>query len=123
MSFLRLGSRDNLFDAKAQKALALLARFFKKRTAPWLLKGGYAMELRLRTARTTKDIDISLPANATAGFGEEILVELQRSARADLEDFFQFRIAEPQMNLDAAPQGGARYPVTTTVADRVFTRF
>jgi len=64
----------------------LLARFFKKRNAPWLLKGGYAMELRLRTARTTKDIDISLPANATAGFGEEILVELQRSARADLED-------------------------------------
>ena len=53
----------------------LLARFFKKRNAPWLLKGGYAMELRLRTARTTKDVDISLPANATTGFGEEILVD------------------------------------------------
>jgi predicted nucleotidyltransferase component of viral defense system len=101
----------------------LLARFFKRRNAPWLLKGGYAMELRLRTARTTKDIDISLPADAAAGFGSEILTELQRSARADLEDFFQFTIAEPQMNLDAAPQGGARYPVTTTVAGRVFTRF
>jgi hypothetical protein len=39
----------------------LLARFFAEPNAPWLLKGGYAMELRLRTART-KDIDISLPA-------------------------------------------------------------
>jgi hypothetical protein len=101
----------------------LLARFFKKRNAPWLLKGGYAMELRLQTARTTKDIDISLPADAAAGFGSEILTELQRSARTDLEDFFEFTIAEPLMNLDAAPQGGARYPVTTTVAGRVFTRF
>jgi Nucleotidyl transferase AbiEii toxin, Type IV TA system len=82
----------------------LLARFFKKRNAPWLLKGGYAMELRLRTARTTKDIDISLPADAATGFGSEILTELQLSARTDLEDFFQFTIAEPQMNLDAAPQ-------------------
>lgn len=101
----------------------LLARFFKKRNAPWLLKGGYAMELRLQTARATKDIDISLPADAAAGFGSEVLTELQRSARTDLEDFFEFTIAEPLMNLDAAPQGGARYPVTTTVAGRVFTRF
>jgi hypothetical protein len=101
----------------------LLARFFRRRNAPSLLKGGYAMELRLRTARTTKDIDISLPANAAAGFDSEILTELQRSARTDLEDFFEFTIAEPLTNLDAAPQGGARYPVTTTVAGRIFTRF
>jgi Nucleotidyl transferase AbiEii toxin, Type IV TA system len=101
----------------------LLARFFQRRNAPWLLKGGYAMELRLRTARTTKDIDISLPASAAAGVGDEILAELQQSARADLGDFFAFTIAESQMNLDAAPHGGARYPVTTTVAGRVFTRF
>lgn len=101
----------------------LLARFFERRNAPWLLKGGYAMELRLRTARTTKDIDISLPANAAAGLGDEILVELQRSAHADLGDFFAFTIAESQMNLDSAPQGGARYQVTTRVAGRLFTRF
>jgi hypothetical protein len=30
----------------------LLARFFAERHGPWLLKGGYAMELRLRSART-----------------------------------------------------------------------
>ena len=74
-----------------------------------------ALETRLKSIAAAEGADlqrlrrqvsfISLPANATTGFGEEILVELQRSARADLEDFFQFTIAEPQMNLDAAPQG------------------
>ena len=46
----------------------LLARFFVEKNAPWLLKGGYAMELRLRMPRTTKDIDISLPAEMVNAF-------------------------------------------------------
>lgn len=101
----------------------LLARFFAERNAPWLLKGGYAMELRLRAARTTKDIDISLPAGAVAEFGGEVLKRLQDSARADLGDFFEFTIAAPQMDLKAAPQGGARYPVVASLAGRMFTKF
>jgi hypothetical protein len=101
----------------------LLARFFAERNAPWLLKGGYAMELRLRTARTTKDIDISLPAEAVAEFGGKILARLQNSAGTDLGDFFSFVIAEPQMDLKAAPQGGARYPVTAILAGKMFTKF
>src|SRR5713226_7438973 len=39
-----------------------LARLFPKGpkgTYPWILKGGYAMELRIRSARTTKDIDLT----------------------------------------------------------------
>ena len=35
----------------------LLCRLFDQPDVPWLLKGGYAMELRLKTARTTRDID------------------------------------------------------------------
>ena len=39
----------------------LLARLFAASNPPWLLKGGYAMELRYRPrARTTKDIDLSV---------------------------------------------------------------
>jgi hypothetical protein len=37
-----------------------LARLFMEcqvRTLPWILKGGYAMESRIRSARTTKEID------------------------------------------------------------------
>lgn len=101
----------------------LLARFFAEHNAPWLLKGGYAMELRLRTARTTKDVDISLPSEAVAKYGGNILTRLQDSAGDDLGDFFSFVIAEPQMDLKAAPQGGARYPVTASLAGRMFTKF
>jgi hypothetical protein len=39
-----------------------LARMFSKApkaTYPWVLKGGYAMELRIHSARTTKDIDLT----------------------------------------------------------------
>lgn len=101
----------------------LLARFFAELNAPWLLKGGYAMELRLHTARTTKDIDISLPSEAVTEFGGNILAGLQEQAGADLADFFTFTIAEPQMDLKAAPEGGARYPVTASLAGRTFTKF
>lgn len=101
----------------------LLARFFAERNVPWLLKGGYAMELRLRTARTTKDIDISVPADAVANLGGKILARLQDNAGADLADFFSFVIAEPQMDFKAAPQGGARYPVTASLAGKMFTKF
>ena len=38
----------------------LLCRLFAKADAPWLLKGGYAMELRIKTARTTRDIDLAM---------------------------------------------------------------
>ena len=38
----------------------LLCRLFANPNAPWLLKGGYAMELRIKSARTTRDIDLAL---------------------------------------------------------------
>lgn len=101
----------------------LLARLFSEQNAPWLLKGGYAMELRLRTARTTKDIDLSLPVNATSERKERVLEHLQTSAAKDLKDFFVFAIGQSMMDLNAAPEGGNRYPVTASLAGRVFTKF
>ena len=38
----------------------LLARLFREEPAPWVLKGGYALELRFKTARSTVDIDLTL---------------------------------------------------------------
>ena len=38
----------------------LLARLFSSTNPPWVLKGGYALELKFATARTTKDIDLGL---------------------------------------------------------------
>ena len=38
----------------------LLARLFREDPAPWVLKGGYALELRFKAARSTVDIDLTL---------------------------------------------------------------
>src|SRR3954453_101666 len=38
----------------------LLARLFRPEPAPWVLKGGYALELRFQSARSTVDLDLTL---------------------------------------------------------------
>src|SRR5258708_3437602 len=38
----------------------LLARLFREESAPWVLKGGYALELRFKAARSTVDIDLTI---------------------------------------------------------------
>ena len=106
----------------------LLARLFARPNPPWLLKGGYAMELRYRPhARTTKDIDLSVAADEhTADLKsrlERIRDELQAAADADLGDHLTFRIATPRTELLGAPQGGARFPVEALMAGRVFGSF
>jgi hypothetical protein len=104
----------------------LLARLFARNSPPWLLKGGYAMELRYRPrARTTKDIDLSV----RTGKGtlnerlEQVREELQQAADVDLADFFTYQIAAPTTELQGAPDGGARFPVAALLAGRVFARF
>lgn len=44
----------------------LLARLFRVDPAPWVLKGGYALELRFRMARATVDIDLTVQRVAAA---------------------------------------------------------
>lgn len=38
----------------------LLARLFREESPPWVLKGGYALELRFKDARSTVDIDLTV---------------------------------------------------------------
>jgi hypothetical protein len=101
----------------------LLARLFSPPNAPWLLKGGYAMELRLRSARTTKDIDLSLPVGSSDALKANVLSHLQSRAAIDLGDFFVFTVGQSLSALDAAPEGGSRYPVIASLAGRRFTQF
>jgi hypothetical protein len=59
----KLASEENLDLQRLRRQAAfdrLLCRVFAIPDAPWLLKGGYAMELRLKTARTTRDIDLAM---------------------------------------------------------------
>ncbi len=112
----------------------LLARLFAAQEPPWLLKGGYAFELRLGSdaARTTRDLDLSIPvlsrlasADATpSALPSQLIREsLQDAAERDLQDGFVFRIGEPMADLNAAPYGGARYPVEARLDARTFTTF
>jgi hypothetical protein len=104
----------------------LLARLFAASNPPWLLKGGYAMELRYRPrARTTKDIDLSVKTLATtlAERMKQVRDEMQAAADQELGDFFVFRIGEPTTELQGAPDGGARFPVNALLAGKTFARF
>ena len=106
----------------------LLCRLFALPDAPWVLKGGYAMELRVKTARTTRDIDLalkqllSLSASWEANAGT-VLGMLREAAGTGSRDHFTFLIGEAVQDLDAAPYGGARFPVEARLAGRAFVKF
>jgi predicted nucleotidyltransferase component of viral defense system len=106
----------------------LLFRLFTESNPPWVLKGGYALELKFATARTTKDIDLGLDRlpgsgddwNKRAG---ELLAVIQDKVTQTANDFFEFVIGEPMMELEAAPYSGARYPVEAMLDGRTFAKF
>jgi hypothetical protein len=106
----------------------LLARLFREEPAPWVLKGGYALELRFRAARSTVDIDLTLQgvvAATSAGDDTNLVVRqmLQSVANIPLGDWFEYVIGPPVLDLTAAPYGGARYPVEARMDERTFARF
>lgn len=112
----------------------LLARLFAQDDPPWLLKGGYALELRLEDrARSTLDLDISVPDPArlrpsAAGDEDVTLVQvvyeqLQWAARRELNDGFEFLVRQPKGEQTGAPGGGIRCSVEARLAGRAYARF
>src|ERR1700683_1615912 len=91
----------------------LLARLFREEAAPWVLKGGYALELRFKAARATVDIDLTVRRvpGVNTGDNELLRAMLQRAAKVSLGDWFEFVVGPPVMDLTAAPYGGARFPI------------
>lgn len=101
----------------------LLARLFKNKQNKWLLKGGYALELYLHDiARTTKDIDLSIPEKKKVN-KEKIRDMLQEEAEKDIKDYFQFLIGASYQDLRQPVYGGWRYPVEAKLDNRTFTKF
>ena len=106
----------------------LLVRLFYKEPSLWVLKGGYALEIRISNSRTTKDIDLELRHSSLISSDKEaqtsaILKELRSLASIDTGDFFSFRIGNPIANLVGPRYGGARFPVVTHADNRIFARF
>lgn len=108
-----------------------LARMFSqgpKAAYPWVLKGGYAMELRMHFARTTKDIDLTLHDGTRLSKNpkeraEQVRTMLQEAAASPFDDYFEFLVGEARQDLDGAPEGGNRYPIQARMDGRDFARF
>lgn len=96
-----------------------LARLATSESSGWVLKGAFALELRLglRT-RTTKDIDLG-----RADDEEAATEHLNAATGVDLGDFFDFEIRRTPA-LDAATGFHAvRYTVRADLAGRRFEQF
>lgn len=96
----------------------VLARLAAVAPDCWLLKGGFALDLRLaERARATKDIDLDWHAAE-----EELLDALIDAATYDAGDFFEFaieRIDTPEDRLG----GSHRLRVAASLAGRPFETF
>jgi predicted nucleotidyltransferase component of viral defense system len=117
---LKAARQDGVGLARLRKRVVferLLARLHAVAPEAWVLKGGFALELRLGAqARTTKDIDVDW------AIGEDDAVELLIEAAAvTLEDRFEFALERSQAE-DDLPGGGQRWTVTATLAGREFER-
>jgi len=95
----------------------LLARLQVVAPDGWMLKGGFALELRLGgRARTTKDVDIDWAVGE--GEATELLLD---AAALEMDDMFSFDVQRAAMDDDLAG-GGQRWTVRAELAGRDFER-
>ncbi|MBF5059721.1 nucleotidyl transferase AbiEii/AbiGii toxin family protein [Candidatus Neptunochlamydia vexilliferae] len=103
-----------------------LARLFATKPSPWVLKGGYALEVRFEISRATKDLDLGTRLKVMGSIEqkkETLLKELQRCAVLELDDHFTFQIGSPVKLIESAPGGGFRFSIRSIVAGRLFVAF
>lgn len=125
----RLAIKTNVDLQRLRRKVAFdrfLARIFSRENPGFYLKGGYAMELRIAYARATKDIDLTF-VRRVKNDGEFvnalILNDLRDLAEQDLNDHFIYHVGEAQIDLENAPYGGARYPVSALIDKKLYVRF
>lgn len=99
----------------------LLARLSAGDGPAWCLKGGYALELKLSLARSTRDLDLGITGAVLDR--DDLLEWLQDAAAFDAGDFFVYAVGESTMDLDGAPYGGFRHPVEAILDGRQFAKF
>ena len=118
---LKDGARDGAGLSRDRKRVAfdrLLVRLQAVAANRWMLKGGFALDLRLATrARSTKDVDIEWRA-AEAELADTLL----DAADHDAGDFFVLSIERTAAPADRL--GGAhRFRVSASLAGRPFETF
>jgi hypothetical protein len=95
-----------------------LARLIRSQPDQWVIKGGFALQLRLGDhARTTKDIDMLLITHSQA-----IYPALQKAAAVQLDDWFTFEVIQAERQ-PPGPFGGVRHPIQCLLDGRTFENF
>jgi hypothetical protein len=131
---LRSRSQEGGGDLARWRRLVTFDRFLARlfhgpEHAPWVVKGGYGLEVRYgMEARTTKDIDLSL-AHRERNSREPPLdpvalqEQLQAAAEANLDDFFSFAVGRANEDLRGAPGGGFGFPLVAYLDERAYMSF
>lgn len=126
---LKQQAKDTVTDLARLRRLVVFERMAVRLSsdsaAAWVLKGGAAMEFRLRDkARATKDMDLATRQDGGSGHDGATVREMLIEALSVDEDGggFLFQVS-PGVNLsvDAAGRGGWRYSVESRLAGRIFT--
>jgi hypothetical protein len=101
-----------------------LCRVFHEEKDTIILKGGYAIELRVATARTTKDIDLCIKkGKGTIPSPEDLRSFFQNKASLQLGDYMEFIVSPPVRLLANPIYGGSRFSVDAKMAGRLFAKF
>lgn len=119
---LKTGSKSGV-DFARRRQLLVFNRFLARLVAVFddaiVLKGGLVLELRLESARSTKDIDLRLE-----GPSRDVLERLRAAGRLDLGDFFSFEVgtnaAHPELLGDGARYEGYRYEAECRLAGKIY---
>ncbi|HEY42931.1 MAG TPA: nucleotidyl transferase AbiEii/AbiGii toxin family protein [Anaerolineae bacterium] len=97
----------------------LLARLAAHQPDAWVLKGGFALQLRIGDkSRTTKDIDLLLRIRP-----EESHAFLRNAGSLELGDWFQFEVATPHEDMEGDQKRILRFPVKALLDGRIFEEF
>lgn len=112
------GSRSGISRLRKRVVFErLLARLHAVASGAWVLKGGFALELRLGdAARTTRDVDVDWALQEA-----EAVEMLLDAAALVLDDRFGFAV-RPSRPSDDVNGRGQRWAVTATLAGREFER-
>jgi hypothetical protein len=117
---IKQGQSDSAGVSRLRKRIVferLLARLVAFAPGEWVLKGGFALELRLgNVARSTKDADLEWRLDE-----EDAIEQLLDAAALDLGDRFTFALERADEETDL-PGGGQRWRVAATLAGRIFER-
>ena len=113
----KLRQEESTQSIQKQRKMIAFERFMMRLSDRWILKGGYALQLRTDSARTTQDIDL-LVQDTTP---EEIEYLLRKELEKDLGDFFEFFV-EPNNQLGEMIQA-IRFRITARLDSREFERF